>query len=177
MYWVNPIQTEVLYNKTLEFANLSGEEVVFDAYCGTGTITLFLSQKAKKVYGVEIIEPAIVNAKENAKLNNVENAEFFVGKSEEIIPDLISNGIKADVIVVDPPRKGCDIKLLEAIGKTRPERVVYVSCDPSTLGRDLKILEEQGYKTIKVQPVDMFPQTSHIENVALLVKDCEKTES
>ncbi|MFR5169848.1 MAG: 23S rRNA (uracil(1939)-C(5))-methyltransferase RlmD, partial [Clostridium paraputrificum] len=176
-FQVNPIQTEVLYNKTLEFANLSGEEVVFDAYCGTGTITLFLSQKAKKVYGVEIIEPAIVNAKENAKLNNVENAEFFVGKSEEIIPDLISNGIKADVIVVDPPRKGCDIKLLEAIGKTRPERVVYVSCDPSTLGRDLKILEEQGYKTIKVQPVDMFPQTSHIENVALLVKDCEKTES
>ena len=95
-----------------------------------------------------------------------------MGKSEEVIPELISKGIKADVIVVDPPRKGCDIKLLEAIGKTRPERVVYVSCDPSTLGRDLKILEEQGYKTIEVQPVDMFPQTAHIENVALLVKDC-----
>ena len=137
-----------------------------------GTITLFLSQKAKMVYGVEIIEPAIVNAKENAKLNSVNNAEFFVGKSEEVIPELISKGIEADVIVVDPPRKGCDIKLLEAIGKTRPERVVYVSCDPSTLGRDLKILEEQGYKTIEVQPVDMFPQTAHIENVALLVKDC-----
>ena len=167
-FQVNPIQTEVLYNKTLEFANLSGEEVVFDAYCGTGTITLFLSQKAKMVYGVEIIEPAIVNAKENAKLNSVNNAEFFVGKSEEVIPELISKGIEADVIVVDPPRKGCDIKLLEAIGKTRPERVVYVSCDPSTLGRDLKILEEQGYKTIEVQPVDMFPQTAHVETVCLL---------
>lgn len=167
-FQVNPMQTEILYNKALEYADLTGNETVFDAYCGTGTITLFLSQKAKKVYGVEIIEPAIINAKENAKLNNVDNAEFFVGKSEEIIPQLIKEGIKADVIVVDPPRKGCDIKLLNAIGETRPEKVVYVSCDPSTLGRDLKILEGKGYKTIKVQPVDMFPQTSHVENVALI---------
>ena len=167
-FQVNPMQTEVLYNKALEFADLNGKEVVFDAYCGTGTITLLLSQKANKVYGVEIIEPAIINARENAKLNDVNNAEFFVGKSEEVIPDLISRGIKADVIVVDPPRKGCDIKLLEAIGKTKPERVVYVSCDPSTLGRDLKILEEQGYQTLEVQPVDMFPQTAHIETVVLL---------
>ena len=169
-FQVNPIQTEILYNKALEYASLTGNETVFDAYCGTGTITLFLSQKAKKVYGVEIIEPAIINAKENAKLNNVENAEFFVGKSEEIIPKLINEGIKADVIVVDPPRKGCDIKLLNAIGETKPEKIVYVSCDPSTLARDLKILEEKGYKTIKVQPVDMFPQTSHVECVCLLTK-------
>ena len=169
-FQVNPIQTEVLYGKALELADLSGEETVFDAYCGTGTITLFLSQKAKKVYGVEIIEPAIINARENAKLNGVNNAEFFVGKSEEVIPELIKDGVKADVIVVDPPRKGCDVKLLQAIGETKPERVVYVSCDPSTLGRDLKVLEDVGYKTIEVQPVDMFPQTSHVESVALLIK-------
>ncbi|MGL4109753.1 23S rRNA (uracil(1939)-C(5))-methyltransferase RlmD [Clostridium sp. LP20] len=167
-FQVNPVQTEVLYNKALEYADLTGEETVFDAYCGTGTITLFLSQKAKKVYGVEIIEAAINNAKENAKLNNVDNAEFFVGKSEEIIPNLIEEGIEADVIVVDPPRKGCDIKLLEAIGRTKPKKVVYVSCDPSTLARDLKILEEKGYRTVEVQPVDMFPQTSHIESVVLM---------
>lgn len=167
-FQVNPVQTEVLYNKALEAADLSGDEVVFDAYCGTGTITLFLSQKAKKVYGVEIIEPAIINARENAKLNNVDNVEFFVGKSEEEIPKLIDKGIVADVIVVDPPRKGCDEALLKAIGKTKPRRVVYVSCDPSTLGRDLKILEEVGYETIEVQPVDMFPHTSHIECVTLL---------
>ena len=167
-FQVNPKQTEVLYSKALEYAGLTGEEVVFDAYCGTGTITLFLSQKAKKVYGVEIIKAAIDNANENAKINNVKNAEFFVGKSEEIIPDLIEKGIRPEVIVVDPPRKGCDIKLLEAIGDAKPNRVVYVSCDPSTLARDLKILGEKGYKTAKVQPVDMFPHTSHVECVALL---------
>ena len=170
-FQVNPVQTEKLYSKALEYAGLTGEETVFDAYCGTGTITLFLSQKAKKVYGVEIIEPAIINARENARINNIENAEFFVGKSEEVIPELIEKGIVPEVIVVDPPRKGCDIKLLEAIGKAKPNKVVYVSCDPSTLARDLKILEEQGYKTKEVQPVDMFPMTSHIENVTLLVKE------
>lgn len=167
-FQVNPVQTEKLYSKALEYAELTGEETVFDAYCGTGTITLFLSQKAKKVYGVEIIEPAIINARENARINNVDNAEFFVGKSEEIIPDLIEKGIVPEVIVVDPPRKGCDIKLLESIEKAKPRRIVYVSCDPSTLARDLKILEEKGYKTETVQPVDMFPHTSHIENVVLL---------
>lgn len=167
-FQVNPVQTEKLYSKALEYAGLTGEEIVFDAYCGTGTITLFLSQKAKKVYGVEIIEPAIINARENARINNVDNAEFFVGKSEEIIPELIEKGIKPDVIVVDPPRKGCDIKLLDAIGKAKPKKVVYVSCDPSTLARDLKILEEKGYKTEKVQPVDMFPHTSHVETVVKL---------
>ena len=169
-FQVNPIQTEVLYGKALEYAQLTGDETVFDAYCGTGTITLFLSQKAKKVYGVEIIPQAIENANINAKENNVDNVEFFVGESEVVIPDLINKGVKADVVVVDPPRKGCDVKLLNSITNINAERIVYVSCDPSTLARDLAILEENGYKTLEVQPVDMFPQTAHIENVALLTK-------
>lgn len=170
-FQVNPIQTEVLYGKALEYAQLTGDETVFDAYCGTGTITLFLSQKAKKVYGVEIIPQAIENANINAKENNVDNVEFFVGESEVVIPGLINKGVKADVVVVDPPRKGCDVKLLNAITNIDAERIVYVSCDPSTLARDLAILEENGYKTLEVQPVDMFPQTAHIENVALLIKE------
>ncbi|MDU1257154.1 MAG: 23S rRNA (uracil(1939)-C(5))-methyltransferase RlmD [Clostridium perfringens] len=169
-FQVNPTQTEVLYGKALEYANLTGNEEVFDAYCGTGTITLFLSQKAKKVYGVEIIPQAIDNAWINAKENKVENVEFFVGESEVVIPDLINKGVKADVVVVDPPRKGCDKKLLDAITNINAKKIVYVSCDPSTLGRDLAILEENGYKTLEVQPVDMFPNTSHVENVAKLIK-------
>ncbi|MDM0867992.1 23S rRNA (uracil(1939)-C(5))-methyltransferase RlmD [Clostridium perfringens] len=169
-FQVNSIQTEVLYGKALEYANLTGNEEVFDAYCGTGTITLFLSQKAKKVYGVEIIPQAIDNAWINAKENKVENVEFFVGESEVVIPDLINKGVKADVVVVDPPRKGCDKKLLDAITNIDAKKIVYVSCDPSTLGRDLQVLEENGYKTLEVQPVDMFPNTSHIENVAKLIK-------
>lgn len=169
-FQVNPIQTEVLYNKALEYAGLTGDETVFDAYCGTGTITLFLSQKAKKVYGVEIIPQAIENANINAKENNVNNVEFFVGESEVVIPDLINKGIKADVVVVDPPRKGCDVKLLNAITNIDAKKIVYVSCDPSTLARDLAILEENGYKTVKVQPVDMFPHTAHVESVCLLSK-------
>lgn len=169
-FQVNPVQTEVLYNKALEYAGLTGDETVFDAYCGTGTITLFLSQKAKKVYGVEIIPQAIENANINAKENNVNNVEFFVGESEVVIPDLINKGIKTDVVVVDPPRKGCDVKLLNAITNIDAKKIVYVSCDPSTLARDLAILEGNGYKTVKVQPVDMFPHTAHIENVALLIK-------
>ncbi|HBZ6547792.1 23S rRNA (uracil(1939)-C(5))-methyltransferase RlmD [Clostridium perfringens] len=169
-FQVNPTQTEVLYGKALEYANLTGNEEVFDAYCGTGTITLFLSQKAKKVYGVEIIPQAIDNAWINAKENKVENVEFFVGESEVVIPDLINKGVKADVVVVDPPRKGCDKKLLDAITNIDAKKIVYVSCDPSTLGRDLQVLEENGYKTLEVQPVDMFPNTSHVENVAKLIK-------
>lgn len=169
-FQVNPTQTEVLYGKALEYAELTGNEEVFDAYCGTGTITLFLSQKAKKVYGVEIIPQAIDNAWINAKENKVDNVEFFVGESEVVIPDLINKGVKADVVVVDPPRKGCDKKLLDAITNINAKKIVYVSCDPSTLGRDLAILEENGYKTLEVQPVDMFPNTAHIENVALLVR-------
>lgn len=169
-FQVNPTQTEVLYGKALEYANLTGNEEVFDAYCGTGTITLFLSQKAKKVYGVEIIPQAIDNAWINAKENKVENVEFFVGESEVVIPDLINKGVKADVVVVDPPRKGCDKKLLDAITNINAKKIVYVSCDPSTLGRDLQVLEENGYKTLEVQPVDMFPNTAHIENVAKLIR-------
>lgn len=170
-FQVNPIQTEVLYNKALEYASLTGDEIVFDAYCGTGTISLFLAQKAKKVYGVEIIPEAIENAWENAKLNNVDNVDFLVGKSEQVIPDLINKGIKADVVVVDPPRKGCERVLLEAIAKINPKRIVYVSCDAGTLARDLAILDELNYKTEKIQPVDMFPHTAHVENVTLLIKD------
>ncbi|WP_196247001.1 23S rRNA (uracil(1939)-C(5))-methyltransferase RlmD [Clostridium novyi] len=169
-FQVNPIQTEVLYNKALEYAALTGNEVVFDAYCGTGTISLFLSKNAKKVYGVEIVDAAIENAKINAKENNVDNAEFIVGKSEEVIPNLINQGIKADVVVVDPPRKGCDKALLDAIGNMKPDRIVYVSCDPGTLARDLAILGELGYETKEVQPVDMFPQTGHVECVVKLDK-------
>lgn len=167
-FQVNPTQTEVLYGKALEYANLTGNEEVFDAYCGTGTITLFLSQKAKKVYGVEIIPQAIDNAWINAKENKVDNVEFFVGESEVVIPDLINKGVKADVVVVDPPRKGCDKKLLDAITNIDAKKIVYVSCDPSTLGRDLQLLEENGYKTLEVQPVDMFPNTSHVETVVLI---------
>lgn len=167
-FQVNPIQTEILYSKALEYADLKGQEIVFDAYCGTGTISLFLSQKAKKVYGVEIIKEAIDNAIINAKENGIDNTEFIVGKSEEVIPELINKGIKADVVVVDPPRKGCEKSLLEEIAKISPKRIVYVSCDPATLARDLGILRDLGYETKKVQPVDMFPQTGHVETVVLL---------
>lgn len=167
-FQVNPIQTEELYGTALKYAALSGKETVFDAYCGTGTITLFLSQKAKKVYGVEIVPEAIENAIENAKENKIYNAEFLVGTAEDKIQELIDQGVKPDTIVVDPPRKGCDIKLLEAIAMARPKNVVYVSCDPSTLARDLKILSEKGFKVGKVQPVDMFPHTPHIECVVKL---------
>ena len=167
-FQVNPIQTEVLYNKALEYADLKGEETVFDAYCGIGTISLFLSKKAKKVYGVEIVPQAINNAKENAKLNGISNVEFIVGESETVIPEMYKKGVKADVIVVDPPRKGCDEKLLDVIAKMAPERVVYVSCNPATLARDLKYLTERGYQVREVQPVDMFPQTVHVETVVVL---------
>ncbi|WP_297522367.1 23S rRNA (uracil(1939)-C(5))-methyltransferase RlmD [uncultured Clostridium sp.] len=169
-FQVNPAQTEVLYGKALEYANLAGEETVIDAYCGTGTITLFLSKNAKKVYGVELIEKAIENAKENAQINNVDNVEFIIGESEVAIPQLINDGIRADVIMLDPPRRGCDVMLLNAITSTDVKRIVYVSCDPSTLSRDLAILDERGYKAVEVQPVDMFPHTPHIESVVLLEK-------
>ena len=169
-FQVNPIQTEVLYNKALQYADLKGNEVVFDAYCGTGTISLFLSQKAKEVYGVEIIPEAIENAKLNAAENNIKNVKFIVGEVEKEIPKLIDKDIKADVVVVDPPRKGCERSLLEAIAKMSPEKIVYVSCDPATLARDLAILEELKYRTLEIQPVDMFPMTGHVEVVTLLTR-------
>ncbi|MDL4841763.1 23S rRNA (uracil(1939)-C(5))-methyltransferase RlmD [Aquibacillus rhizosphaerae] len=165
-YQVNPPQTKKLYDKALEYANLSGGETVIDAYCGIGTISLFLAQKAKKVYGVEIVPEAILDAKQNAKLNNIENTEFYVGEAEKIMPWWTAQGLKPDVIVVDPPRKGCDEALLEAMITMKPKRIVYVSCNPSTLARDLRILEDGGYETKQVQPVDMFPQTGHVEAVA-----------
>ncbi|WP_184310446.1 23S rRNA (uracil(1939)-C(5))-methyltransferase RlmD [Anaerosolibacter carboniphilus] len=164
-FQVNPMQTKVLYEKALEYAGLTGEETVFDVYCGIGTISLFLAQKAKKVYGIEIVDAAIEDAKENARINGVENAEFFVGKAEEVVPRLYKKGITADVVVVDPPRKGCEEEVLDTIVKMNPKRVVYVSCNPSTLARDLKYLDERGYRTVEVQPVDMFPHTTHCEAV------------
>ena len=169
-YQANPVQTKILYEKTLEYANLTGDEVVFDIYCGIGTISLFLAGKAKEVHGVEIVEAAIEDAKENADMNNINNAEFHVGRAEEIVPKLYKEGFRADVVVVDPPRKGCDESVLQTIINMEAERVVYVSCNSSTLARDLAYLSENGYKTIEVQPVDMFPQTTHIECVALIQK-------
>ncbi len=162
-FQVNPIQTEVLYNKALEYAGLTGQETVFDLYCGIGTISLFLSERAKKVYGVEVVEEAVKDAIVNAKLNGVDNVEFMVGEAERIIPDMYQRGIKADVVVVDPPRKGCDEVLLETLVSMEPQRIVYVSCNPATLARDLGFLAERGFKVLEVQPVDMFPWTAHVE--------------
>ena len=184
-YQVNPKQTEVLYNKALEFAGLKGNESVWDMYCGIGTISLFLAKKAGKVYGVEIVPQAIEDAKNNAKINNIDNAEFFVGKAEEVVPAFYKKqtGVQSDndstdskeydmtrpdVVVVDPPRKGCDKKLLDTIVSMTPDRIVYVSCDSATLARDLKLLVECGYKVEKVQPVDQFGNTVHVETVVLL---------
>lgn len=169
-YQVNPVQTEVLYSKTVEYAGLTGKETVIDAYCGIGTISLFLAQHADQVYGVEIVKEAIDDARSNALLNEMRNVKFEVGASEDVIPAWKEQGITADVIVVDPPRKGCDPRLLDTILEMKPERVVYVSCNPSTLARDLRILEDGGYSTVEVQPVDMFPHTVHVESVALLVR-------
>ena len=177
-YQVNPVQTEKLYGLALEYADLKGDETVWDLYCGIGTISLFLAQKAKQVYGVEIVPQAIDDAKENAKINAIDNAEFFVGKAEEVLPEYYAeyerehNGetAHADVIVVDPPRKGCDETLLETIVKMQPEKVVYVSCDSATLARDLKYLCANGYEIRMCRGVDQFPQTVHVETVVLLSK-------
>lgn len=165
-YQVNPEQTKKLYDLALDYADLKGHETVWDLYCGIGTISLYLAKKAAKVYGVEIVPEAIENARENAQLNAISNAEFFVGASEDIAPKLPT----PDVIVVDPPRKGCDDKLLETILSVKPERVVYVSCDPATLARDLKILCAQDYQLTKVRPVDQFCHTTHVETVVLLCR-------
>ncbi|WP_139339534.1 23S rRNA (uracil(1939)-C(5))-methyltransferase RlmD [Bacillus dakarensis] len=169
-YQVNPEQTKVLYEQALSYADLTGEEEVIDAYCGIGTISLFLAKKAKKVYGVEIVPEAIEDAKRNAELNGIENVEFAVGEAETVIPKWYEQGITAEVLVVDPPRKGCDESLLKTILDMKPKRVVYVSCNPATLARDLRILEDGGYQTQEVQPVDMFPHTTHVECCVLLVK-------
>ncbi len=170
-YQVNPVQTEKLYGKALEYAGLTGNETVWDLYCGIGTISLFLAQKAKQVYGVEIVPEAIRDAKQNAELNGMQNAEFFVGKAEEVLPEKYEKeGIFADVIVIDPPRKGCEPSVLETMVKMAPKRIVYVSCDSATLARDLKYLCENGYELKKCTPVDMFGNSVHVETVVLMSK-------
>ena len=170
-YQVNPMQTKVIYKKALEYAQLKGKETVWDLYCGIGTISLFLAQKAKKVYGVEIIPEAIEDARKNAELNRMENVEFFVGKAEDVLPEQYEkHKVYADVIVVDPPRKGCDETLLNTMVTMQPKRIVYVSCDPATLARDLKILCANGYEVERVQVVDQFGHTSHVETVVLMTQ-------
>lgn len=178
-YQVNPVQTEKLYSLALEYANLTGKETVWDLYCGIGTISLFLAKKAGKVYGVEIVPQAIEDAKSNAALNKIANVEFFVGKAEEVLPEFYEQARKRasdkdmlhpNVIVVDPPRKGCDEKCLETMLKMQPERIVYVSCDSATLARDVKILTAGGYELKKVRAVDQFGHTVHVETVTLLVR-------
>ncbi len=169
-FQVNTKQAEVLYNKAVEYAQLTGKETVIDTYCGTGTITLFLAKKAKKVYGIEIVEAAIKDANKNAENNNVTNTEFLVGDATDVMPELYKIGVRPDVIVVDPPRAGCDKAVLENFAHLKPKRIVYVSCNPASLARDIAILSEFGYVAKEIQPVDMFSETSHIECVALLEK-------
>ena len=170
-YQVNPLQTQVLYQTALDFAELEGNETVLDLYCGIGTISLFFAQKAKHVFGVEIVPEAIADAKRNAALNGMNNADFAVGAAEDVIPRLYEEkGITADVVVVDPPRKGCDSVLLDTIAAIAPKKVVYVSCDSATLARDLAYLCPKGYTIEKVKVVDMFPHTVHVETVVLLSK-------
>lgn len=175
-YQVNPVQTEKLYGLALDYAGLTGNEAVWDLYCGIGTISLFLAKKAKQVYGVEIVPQAIDDAKNNAKINDITNAEFYVGKAEEVLPEYYKEYEKthngetahADVIVVDPPRKGCEESLLQTIVDMQPEKVVYVSCDSATLARDVKFLRANGYELKDVTPVDQFPHTVHVETCVLL---------
>ena len=168
-FQVNTVQTEKLYSTVRSFADLHGDETVWDLYCGTGTISLFLAGACRKVIGVEVIPAAIDDANENARRNGIDNAEFLCGRSEAIFPEaVLQQHLPADVVILDPPRKGCDAKLLDAICKVGPERIVYVSCDTATLARDLKILTETSYQVEKVQPVDMFPNTVHVETVVCL---------
>ena len=170
-FQVNTAQAEILYNVALKFAGLTKRETVIDAYCGIGTITLFLAKSARKVYGIEIVPTAIEDAKKNARENNIRNAEFIAGDAVKIIPRLYREGIRADVVIVDPPRAGCDKKVLEIFAAMNPAKIIYVSCNPANLARDLSILNELGYITKKIQPVDMFPFSSHVESVALIVRN------
>ena len=169
-FQVNTRQAERLYEQALAYADLHGTETVIDAYCGTGTITLFLAQKARKVYGIEIVQPAILDARKNARDNHVKNAEFIVGDATKVMPALYKQGIRPDVVVVDPPRAGCTPAVLQTFADMKPQRIIYVSCNPATLARDLAILKKLGYLAQEVQPVDLFPQTSHVETVVLLTK-------
>ncbi|MCL5045533.1 MAG: 23S rRNA (uracil(1939)-C(5))-methyltransferase RlmD [Actinobacteria bacterium] len=183
-FQVNPEQTETLYGKALEYAGLTGAETVIDAYCGIGTITLSMARRAEvlarrgghpaeRVYGIEEVPEAIEDARENAELNGITNVEFLAGRVEEVAPELYARGVRAEVVVVDPPRKGCEPGVLEAFVSMAPSRIVYVSCNPATLARDLAYLDERGYRTEEVQPVDMFPHTAHVECVALISPGAE----
>jgi 23S rRNA (uracil1939-C5)-methyltransferase len=167
-FQINPIQMEKLYRTAIEYANIGKDDICFDIYCGIGTISLMTAKRARKVYGVEIVEQSIINARENAKNNNIRNAEFYAGKAETIVPKLYKQNIKADIVIADPPRKGCEKEVIDTIISMAPEKIVYVSCNPSTLARDIKLLEEGGFKLTKVQPVDMFPWGVHTEVVVLL---------
>lgn len=170
-FQINPVQTEKLYSKAIEYADLTGDNICFDLYCGIGTISLMASRSAKKVYGVEIVEQSIINAKENAAINKIKNVEFYAGKTEKLLPKLYNQGIKADVIILDPPRKGCERAVIDTIIDMSPKKIVYVSCNPQTLARDIKLLETAGYRPEKVQPVDQFPWTVHVECV-ILMQNC-----
>ncbi len=167
-FQVNPAQTKILYGKALEYANLTGKERVLDAYCGVGTLTLFMAKKAKEVYGIEVIPEAIEDAEENAIRNNADNVTFVIGATEDVLPRLVNIGIDFDVAVVDPPRSGCEQRVLETLAQVQVGRIVYVSCNPSTLARDLKFLVNRGYKVQEIQPIDMFPHTYHVECVTLM---------
>ena len=167
-YQVNNAQTKVLYDKAVELAGLTGRETVWDLYCGIGTIGQYAAKGAARIVGVEIVEMAVANAKENAELNGIKNAQYFCGASEKLAPELIKKGLKPDVIFLDPPRKGCDAELLKTAATVGAKRIVYISCKPSTLARDLKVLNELGYAAKIIQPVDLFPRTAHVETVVLL---------
>jgi len=169
-FQVNTAQAEILYKIALDFAEIRGNELIIDAYCGTGTISLFMAKKIRKVIGIEVVSSAISDAIKNSRQNHIKNAEFIVGDAVKVIPKLFDAGIYAEIVIVDPPRAGCDKKVLETFAAMNPEKIIYVSCNPATLARDLKILDDFGYKTKKIQPVDMFPFTSHVESVAKLVK-------
>lgn len=169
-YQVNPRQTEILYRTALDYAALGKGDTVFDAYCGIGTITLTLAREAGFVYGVEVVPEAVADARQNAKLNDITNVDFITGKSETVIPQMIAEGKVIDCLVVDPPRKGCDEELLQAAADAGIPRIVYVSCNPSTLARDLRFLSQRGYLVDRVQPVDMFPHTAHVETAVLIEK-------
>ncbi|WP_313755998.1 23S rRNA (uracil(1939)-C(5))-methyltransferase RlmD [Tissierella sp.] len=169
-FQVNRIQAEVLYNKVVEYLAPDKYDVIYDLYCGIGTISLYIASNVEKVYGIEIVKEAIEDAKENAVLNNIDNTEFIVGKAEEVFPKLMKRGIKGNKVVLDPPRKGCEKEVLEAVVELNPEKVVYVSCNSATMARDVKYLVENGYKVEEVQPVDMFPHTVHVECVVGIQK-------
>ncbi len=169
-FQINPLQTEKLYKTAIEYANIGEDDICFDIYCGIGTISLMAAKRAKKVYGVELVEQSILNAKENAKINNIRNTEFYAGKAEHILPKLYKQNIKADIIIADPPRIGCEKQVIDTIISMSPSKVVYVSCNPSTLARDIKLLEQGGYILKKAQPIDMFPWSVHTEVVVLLQK-------